>query len=77
MAVLADQVVVAVGLILLLAELVEQELQGKALLVEHPQVLQIMAQAVVAVLPESVQVLLVELVALVVLEHPIQFPVLL
>jgi hypothetical protein len=48
---------VGVVLILVVAKLVERGLQGKALLVAHPQVLQIMVQAVVAVLLESVQTL--------------------
>ena len=57
MAVLVGRAAVQVVLILLLAGLAERGLQGKALLAAHLQLLQIMVQAVVAVLLESVQTL--------------------
>jgi hypothetical protein len=57
MAALVGRAAVGVVLILVLAELAERGLQGKALLVARPQVLQIMVQAVVVVLLESVQTL--------------------
>jgi hypothetical protein len=57
MAALVGRVVVAVELILFLVELVEQVLQDKVLLVVHLRTPQIMVQVVVAVLPQSVQVL--------------------